>query len=320
MSAAIWFLLACQCTDRQDDTAEPEAWKIVGDTLGDAVLLGAWSSEEELLIVGGDLGTESPHGDLLRVTGDAACVEEALTEHPLWWIHGLSAEDWWAVGEAGTVLHWDGVYTRLDIPTSATLYGVFAAAEDSVWAVGGHSDTETGEIWHWDGEWTLIQGEIPGQTFKVWQDWIVGDGQAWRITGETVSAVPTDARLVTVRGRSSEDVYAVGGQGNPTVLHYEGADWEELSVQKLNGPVSGVWTAPGETVWVTGNYGVMAQLSEDGWEIPSFPLTSQHFHAVWQWDGAMWFVGGNLFERGQNHGTLACHGCEREISALAACE
>ena len=58
MSAAIWFLLACQCTDRQDDTAEPEAWKIVGDTLGDAVLLGAWSSEEELLIVGGDLGTE----------------------------------------------------------------------------------------------------------------------------------------------------------------------------------------------------------------------------------------------------------------------
>ncbi|MED5374053.1 MAG: hypothetical protein VX899_23750 [Myxococcota bacterium] len=316
-------LTACRCAapgDSADTGSDP--WLLVGDRLGETVLLGAWSTDSEMLIVGGDLGSDSARGDLIRIGPDSACAQRGVADQPLWWIHGQSAQDWWAVGNQGTALHWDGAaLTAHPVPTTANLFGVYTYPDGTVWTVGGTPANNQGEIWRWDGgQWVQVQSGIDGLTFKVWEDWIVGVEQAWRIQGESVQPIDTQGRLITVRGRSADEVIAVGGEAGPLILERDGESWSEIDGARLNGPLNGVWTAPGETVWVAGNYGVMGQLGADGWEIPDFPLTAEHFHAVWQWDGAMWWLGGNYFTQGNNYGTLACHGCDRSIESLPDCE
>ena len=60
----------------------------------------------------------------------------------------------WAVGAAGTVVHWDGTeWTPFDSLTDLPITGVFAARTDDVWAVGFRSVMR-----HWDGRaWHPIE-------------------------------------------------------------------------------------------------------------------------------------------------------------------
>src|SRR4029077_21026022 len=66
-----------------------------------------------------------------------------------------STTDVWFAGDAGVVLHYDGVaMSRVETGTSATLFGIYAVSPFDVWAVGGTPGDPTGEqdvILRWDG-------------------------------------------------------------------------------------------------------------------------------------------------------------------------
>ncbi len=299
-------LLALACTASPTETGASDPWTVVADQVGSGVFLSAWTDGDTLRIVGGDMA--GGPGVIAALEGETLCVEEAATERALWWIHGAGDGVWYAVGEAGTIVRDEGgVRTREDVDTDATLFGVFADGED-VWAVGGTPGV-SGEVWRRrDGTWSLLASDLSGAVFKVWQDWLVGETSSWRIEGDTLVEHPTDARLLTVRGRDEQDVWAVGGQQTSTVLQWDGAMWSERSSSGLGQPLNGVWTAADHPVWIAGNFGTAAYLDGEDWVMADLPITSEHFHAVWWHDDAAWFLGGNLLTPGGNYGTIARYG------------
>ncbi len=150
-------------------------------------------------------------------------------------IHGLSADDFWAVGYTGAAVHVtnalsDATVVSFDSQTWAGLGGVWAASANDVWAVGG-----AGTIRHYTGRpYTL----------------------------DVVDGVPATEDLNAVWGTSPNDIWAVGKAA--TVLHYDGAAWSRVKVVGLGGrrpDLYAVWaSAPGH-VWIGGD-GVILSLGD----------------------------------------------------------
>lgn len=149
-------------------------------------------------------------------------------------IHGVSADDFWAVGYTGAAVHVTNAQSDapaivpFDSQTWAGLGGVWVASPNDVWAVGG-----AGTIRHFTGQpYTL----------------------------DVVKGVPATEDLHAVWGTSPNDIWAVGNSA--TVLHYDGTAWSRVKVVGV-GPhrpdLYAVWaSAPGQ-VWIGGD-GVLLSL------------------------------------------------------------
>jgi len=129
--AALLMVALVACGDKPETGETGADWAMLADEVGDVAFLGAWSAGDRLLVVGGDLGTSNGHGDLVWIDGRSACVEERVSEEPLWWVHGTTEDDWYAVGGAGTILH-ETSAGRVDetVATDArsTAFGMMARA------------------------------------------------------------------------------------------------------------------------------------------------------------------------------------------------
>ncbi len=122
---------------------------LMADDLDSGMLLASWSDGDTMISVGGDLG--SGPGTLTRYADGELCIEADVHDRGLWWIHGPSDGEWYAVGFEGRILH-----------------------------------SVDGEIWQRvDGTWSLHTGGLPGALFKVWDGWIVGDDQIYQWDGDT---------------------------------------------------------------------------------------------------------------------------------------
>ncbi len=149
-------------------------------------------------------------------------------------IHGLTADDFWAVGYTGAAIHVTDALSDsptivpFDTQTWAGFGGVWVASANDVWAVGG-----AGTIRHYTGQ---------PYTFDVVVD------------------VPTAENLNAVWGTSPNDIWAVGN--GATVLHYDGTSWSPVKVVGLDSrrpDLYAVWaSAPGH-VWIGGD-GVILSL------------------------------------------------------------
>lgn len=296
--------------DTDDTDSEPGFSSLLLDAAPETgMLLGAWSDGDEAIIVGGDF---AGIGRITRYNGERFCVE--ATEYPavLWWVHGRSEGDWYAVGENGTVVHESaGARTRDDIPTTYTLFGVYDDGTD-VWAVGGDvRNTQQGEIWRKPagGAWELVLGEINGVMFKAWNGWFVGDGKAYWWDGSQLVErhPPNDAKLLTVSG-TEDQVWAVGGVATPVLLEWGGTDWIDHPVAPAcagNQGLNGVWT-DGTDVLTAGFNGA-AGLFDGDWNCDIPPLTQDHFHVAWKHGEQNLWMGGDFFSFGDNHGTVNVH-------------
>ena len=155
--------------------------------------------------------------------------------------------------------------------------------------------------------WSLF-ASTEAVLFKVWGPWFVGDGVAYRLEDDVLvpHQPPDDEQLLTVRGSSDDDVWAVGGRSAPAVLHFHDGAWEKIATDPkcLSQPLSGVWTGAGEDVWVAGHFGTAARYAAGAWSCADLPITSEHFHAAWKHDEEVLWAGGNLFSSGGNYGTI----------------
>ena len=310
-------LLAAGCVQAPGFHLESEG-------LEGGALLSAWSNGDSLVAVGGQL--DGSDGLLVQQTEGCWDTMDADTApRPVWWLHGARAGEWFAVGDAGLVLH-GGAFGLVDesLPTDSTLFGVWDDGE-RVWAVGGDVfGSRQGEIWtRVDGAWEVFAGELPHVVFKVWNGWFVGDGVIYHLEdGELVDRTPPEQpRLLTVRGRGPDDVWAVGGEGRAELWHWNGDEWTRIDVSPACAtlPLNGVWTAPGEDVWVAGMQGAMGRFDGEAWECPERPLTYDDLHAVWRHGEDMFWFGGNLMSSTDNHGTVLRYGVPGG-STTAACE
>ncbi len=219
------------------------------------------------------------------------------------WAH--SPDESWAVGEAGTVLRWDGEsWCHECAPTDADLHGAWASGPEDVWAVG-----ESGTVLHRDGAaWSIVP--IP-QTWDL-RDvggtshddvWVVGDGVLhW--DGAAWSTAPRDDPLEAVVVLDTDDAWAVGGGG--TIARWDGDAWTPHAAPAAK--LTGVWASAADDAWATASQlegsflmgglmlrwdGVTWTPARDGGALESFEEIQ--FFGVWGASRSdVWAVGSDL--------------------------
>jgi len=162
-----------------------------------------------------------------------------VTTGELFGIWGSAADDIYAVGTGGTILHSTrrGEWTVLDSPTTQTLYAIWGAAPDDVFAVGA-----AGTVVHFDG--------------STW-------------AASTIAS----ADLHGVWGASGHDVYAVGAAG--TIVHFDGA-WSAQTSGTTQDLFAVSGTSASDVV-VTGHNpsGVLHSIGDGSWVREPLDLMNQ---------------------------------------------
>ncbi|MBX3217273.1 MAG: hypothetical protein KF850_34905 [Labilithrix sp.] len=142
-------------------------------------------------------------------------------------LHGLSAEEVWAVGPRGAAFRVTDAESATPVLTSfntLTLYalrGVWAAAPNDVWAVGS-----TGTVRRYRGD---------ARFWEVYEDF------------------PSTQHLSAIAGSSPSDIWVAGDEG--TVFHYDGTAWERVKVAGLGGRrprFERIWVPSPGKVWIAG--------------------------------------------------------------------
>lgn len=255
------------CTDPPTPATPP--WGRAFDAMELGWLLNVWgTSGSDLYAVGG----RANDALMMHFDGRQWTRVTLPADTPrLHWIWGFGANDLTAVGDRGTVLHWDGhTWARQTTPTTAPLWGVWGAASNDLWTVGGSGDGENPPVLlHGDGTtWTaaalptLMRAGVSA-LYKVWGTgadnvYAVGQrgvvlhrsGGQWR---EEFAGVSGD--LVSLWGTDANHILAVGGRGNALVARWDGRAWTPRSLDPLPG-LNGVWMRTPSAAHVVGVNGV----------------------------------------------------------------
>jgi hypothetical protein len=190
---------------------------------------------------------------------DGFCqVAPDLTSEWLFDVWGSGPRDVWAVGNAGTIVHYDGDrWTRIASGTEADLRGVWGTSRDDVWFVGEHGTTI-----HYDGvELDATRGPV---TDLDLQDVHALADRVWIVAGANSYPRAATGYGVVFHGRGAQftpaqpsndglDYRAVwltpeGGAwfAGDRTIHFDGLDFFERNI----GSANGVWAADGRA-WVT---------------------------------------------------------------------
>lgn len=209
----------------------------------------------------------------------------------------LTALDAWAVGDGGTILHWNGAsWSSVTSPTTDNLYSVCMVSISNGWAVGGGSNN--GVILKYNGanwtEWKQISfgvnatatDTINATLYAVTLSgdgkvgWAVGaggtvlswDGTTWYGVSNVTSTILRNVGMV----HNSTDVWAVGDSG--TIIHWSGTGWANVTspttmnlyaIEMINATMG--WAAGGNS-----SNGVLLLMNQTTWS----PWTKINFSAT----------------------------------------
>ncbi|MCF6341283.1 MAG: T9SS type A sorting domain-containing protein [Bacteroidales bacterium] len=166
------------------------------------------------------------------------------------------AGDKWAVGDGGTVLHFDTAqWVTVDVGTTANLNDVHFLAEDDGYVIG-----DGGVMVHFDGtSWNVVDlgtsENLNGIAFvDAGTGWVVGDGGltvrytdgSW--TEETTG---NSNDLFDIYALSPVNVWACGA--SKTVIHFNGTEWSGQEVGTKD--YYSIWFADENNGWVAGKSG-----------------------------------------------------------------
>ncbi|WP_257450390.1 hypothetical protein [Archangium lipolyticum] len=234
-------------------------------------------------------------------------------------VWGSGPRDVWAVGESGSIVHWDGERwekeTRVPPGFAFTLHDIWGSGARDVWAVG-----TAGVILHFDGQaWQYA--EIPeapfcspdpmhpgdqrcmGNLSALWGSsatdvWAVGrsdnakgvvshwDGTRWSHT-----VLEDVSRFENVWGSSAKDVWA---SSLGKLLHWDGAAWREHSTGTWSSSVPGrMWGPAANDVWGVNFAGEVAHWDGVQWEVVLDDADVGPLRAIaGTGAGQMWAIGG----------------------------
>ena len=166
-------------------------------------------------------------------------------------VWGSSGTDVFAVGWAGTILHYDGTtWSSTKSGTTAKLVGIWGSSATDVFAVGyDYDNNNSGIILHYDGNsWSAMESGLTENLKGVW-------------------------------GSSATDVFAVGyGNNNSGIIfHYDGNAWSAMD-SGLTENLKGIWGSSATDVFAVGSFGVILHyngtLSTTTTTTTAFPITT----------------------------------------------
>lgn len=247
-----------------------------------------------------DAGTSTP----TPCPPDGWCMDgldamgQAITTNHLRSVWARASDDVWAVGDQGTVLHFDGVTWRAaQSGISDDLFGVWAAGPNDVWATGGSGNPsqDVGVILHFDGAaWSVVRRGLKrvdavwgSSASDVWFAGTAGTLLRWNGTMLTAVASNTTRDIVDLTGNGTR-AWAVGSSG--LILSWNGASWSEVSTGMTSGLTSALAFGASLT-WVAGGNGAFATWDGATWRTLS---VGQNVTVMGMWGArpdAVWSVG-----------------------------
>ncbi len=269
--AAAFALTLLGCSD--PPTPAAPAWTRAFDASSGGWLLNVWGpAGDDLYAVGGN----QTDGLVMHFDGRQwSRLALGVAPPRLHWIYGFGRGDLTAVGDQGAVLHWNGAaWIAQATPTREPLWGVWGAAPNDLWAVGGSGNAEASPVLlHYDGAtWASVAPPAIARAgvsafYKVWGTgadnvYVVGQrgvvlhraGSAWR---EELAGVSGD--LVSLWGTDANHILAVGGRGNALVTRWDGHTWTPRSLDPLPG-LNGVWMRTPDAAHVVGVNGAVLRI------------------------------------------------------------
>jgi uncharacterized protein DUF6851 len=322
--AALLGVLLSGCPDPKPPP-EPGPWSLVASDRPEALLSIAGRSRSDIWAVGADRG-QGP----VVLHFDGTKWEQLATgfRGDLWWVHAFEQGPVLMAGASATILRYEnGQFTRMSTPGLArhTVYGVWGARPDDVYAVGSVSG-RGGFIWHYDGTtWQdvplpyagmqrTLDGDIPG-LFKVWG---TGQGDVYAVgaLGTVLRSrgggafepldSGTTSRLFTVHG-AGNTVVIVGGEGQGEILEVNASGQLERRTPDGCPLLQGVAIAPDGSGWATGARGEVYRRTHGAWVRAELgqQVELESLHAAWRDpEGGMWAVGGSVLSGGLNKGAI----------------
>lgn len=252
-----------------------------------------------------DAGVSGPDAGLTPCPPDGWCLDglnaqgQPLVPNNLRSVWARRADDVWAVGDQGTILHFDGA--RWSASASAAtedLFGVWAAGANDVWAVGGSGDPAQpiGVVLHFDGAgWSVRERGLPrldtvwgAAPNDVWFAGVRGALHHWDGTRITAVGSGTTLDLVDLTGNGAGRVWAVGASG--VILAFDGATWSQASAGTGVGLSAALAFGP-SLAWAAGGNGAFATWDGATWR--SFSV-GQDITVLGMWGAqpdAVWSAG-----------------------------
>jgi hypothetical protein len=267
-----------------------------------------------------------PAGDaLFRWDGRAWRLVRDLPErvHAMW---ASGADDVWAVGEKGLVMHWDGARWS-EQRLTGEFRAIWGRARDDIWINGCANN-----FYHWNGTaWRRVPNPVPDTHWGVcpvlwgasatdvsaigydrslrWNGvaWTYGPNpfkeaggapphsdssprnDAWVAMGQHITALWGSP--------SGADLWAVGYEGvSPStwgwvvVLRQNGGGWSRVPTPEIEANLMAIWGDRDDDVWAVGTKGLILHWDGTSWSKQesgvSVALTSVHGA-----DGTVWIVG-----------------------------
>ncbi len=311
-------LLAC---GGKEDAPPPEPeWTMVHEGL-DSALMSVWgTSADDVWTVGGDAG-DGP--SVLHWDGSEWSAIATETRGNLWWTFGFDGGPVFMAGSEGTILRYsDGTLARMPTPSTDTVFGIWGASPDDMWAVGGsEGGGDRGFVWRLrDDEWVdAAEGVSDALASKaLWKVRGSGPDDVW-VVGSAGTALHWDGRELQLDslggGESLFTVHeanghfaTVGGFATGLLFENDGAGWQRQDDAVLPGLVGIHLTSEGGG-YAVGSFGSVVERRKNGWVQIDGPHTSETLHAVWvDPDGGVWTVGGQVQAHPLVRGLLAYRG------------
>jgi hypothetical protein len=154
-------------------------------------------------------------------------------------IWGASPVDVYAVGDEGTILHFDGTtWSVMESGTTGGFGTVWGTSASDVYAAGGADQA----VYHYDGtSWGVVAGTEGSQPWGVWGSsatdiYAMCMGSILHYDGASWSPMANILGAIAGWGSSPTDVYAVGWG---TIVRYNGTTWSTMASEGTL--FNGVW-------------------------------------------------------------------------------
>ncbi|MCB9702173.1 MAG: hypothetical protein H6711_09780 [Myxococcales bacterium] len=315
--------LLVACPGDEPPPAE-DTWQRVASGLPGA-LLSVWgTSASDVWAVGGD-ARDGSGPTVLRFDGmQWSRVSTGQAQGNLWWVFGFAGGPVYVGGEGGVILRYqDGAFTPMTTPGTATVFGIWGASPDDVWAVGGASESSGGFAWRLSGDAWVDEPSLPADvatSAAIWKihgaapddAWLVGaNGVALHWDGATLTQRDTGigSSLFTVHAADGR-VAAVGGSASGFIVELAGDQWNNVTPDPPPTGLAGVTLGDDGFGVAVGTFGAVYTRSMEGWAPAELGFTiNQNFHGSWIDDaGGVWAVGGQTFSPPFTEGVLIHRG------------
>ncbi|HZO16814.1 MAG TPA: hypothetical protein VFB62_26235 [Polyangiaceae bacterium] len=303
-------LLLTGCPDDGETEPPPSeaVFEIVHSRLSGA-LLSVWgTSENDVWTVGGD-ARDGTGPNVFHYDGSS--WEQKMTgiaQGNLWWVYGFAGGPIYMGGEGGLILRYEGgTFTQMTTPDTRTVFGIWGATPEDMWAVGGQLGDTAGFAWRLSGDSWVPEPSLPAADVAdaaIWKvfgtatddAWLVGSkgrGFHWDGTALTAGNTGAMASIFTVHA-NAQRYAAVGGLASGFILENDGSGWA-LASDSPNG-MTGVCLAADDTGYAVGVFGTVYAREAGAWHSVDHGLSVQEdLHGVWlDPAGGVWAVGGRI--------------------------